>query len=174
MSKEEKKMFEPFVAALNALPAGKHNMKLEYWGVDFSYNKTMEPLAIGEFVLDVSERTKAKIGISFNDLKAGMVNKDLEGKILIAAKENADLNKRKEVYLQSKIIDKDWIIVRNKVSGLITERKVYANVLQQWPDKHCSYRSFYMRETHDGTKYIGDYFAYPEGDEKDCDCPDVK
>ena len=163
-----------FIKALNSLSLGKHTIKVELWERAIYWVGNITTMATGELTLDVNENTKANREFIFIDLKAGMVNKELESKSLIAAKGNADLNNRKEVYLKTSITDKGWTIVRYKISGAITERKRYPFTLQKSPDGHYWYRGFYVRETFDGTKYLGNYFAAPHGDEKSCDWPLTK
>lgn len=169
--KSEGGSWAKFIAALNTLPTGKHNIKIEFWGSNKIRSFiTTEPMATGEFVLEVKENIKAKMGVSFEGLKAGMVNKPLEAKALIAVKKYISDNGRKGDYSKVKIISTDWSIKRNKISGVITGRSIDVYGYAKWPDGSCGYMIFGINETYNGTKYIQDYSAWSLEEKKACDC----
>jgi hypothetical protein len=160
-----------FTKALNALSPGKHKMKVEFWGGSRRIEyKTIEPVAVGEFELNVGNGAKAKMGVSFDDLEAGMTDKATVDKMLIQVQKIA--KNRKEKIVKVKLKYDDWFIHRNKTTGIILGRIQLVYVYAEWPDGHCSYEEWEMEQAYDGSKYSGDFYQAGLSGLRTCDCLD--
>ncbi|MFN8396643.1 MAG: hypothetical protein U0176_18605 [Bacteroidia bacterium] len=159
-----------FIPVLNALEPGKHIVRIEAYG-GYAYDPatsecTPQPVATGEFTLVVTEKGKAKMGLAFDDLKAGMSDPALEAKMVGAIKEMG----WQEVPKRAKIESKEWFIKRHPVSGAIISRSIAGWVYSVWPDGHCGFQDFTFIEQYDGTKFTGRLSRESTGTQKVCDC----
>lgn len=132
VSKEyAKENIADFVTALNGLSAGEHKIRLELFG-DCNenhaiYYSTKTPIATGEFTYVKTAGSKIKYGALFDNIKAGMNDKDLETKAFKTIKEykTPTTNAYSCPKLASdkmKIISEDWVIVKHPDTGVILSR----------------------------------------------------
>ena len=157
------------VNVLNKLSNGEHKAKIEVWGGMFTVKETKEPLASAEFVL-VKGTSSASVGRKFSSLQAGMVNPELEAKMLKATQARAKAEGWSETHTKVKIESKAWTVVRNELTGVILYRMIGAWVYATWPDGHCTYQSFEFKQRHENAAYSTQITCDGIGKQLACDC----
>lgn len=159
-----------FINSLDALPAGDHRIKIEVWAGIEGSRTSQVPIASGEFTFTKKAAAKAPLG-SFSDIKAGMKNPELENNILAAMKDYAKTAGWSENYTEAKIISNDWNILRNDMTGAILARTIMAALKATWPDGHCTYQVFTMKQLYDGSgSYQKTISRYATGEQGQIDC----
>lgn len=118
-----------WVKMVDAMNIGQHKIKLEYYIIYDGQievnrvtqtNKYRALLASGEFILNKKSNELVKIGKKWSDIQTGMKNTVLEAQTLAIAKKNTNIDNM--VSSAIKILDKDWRIVKNPVSGAVEYR----------------------------------------------------
>ncbi|NJO90738.1 MAG: hypothetical protein HC831_18580 [Chloroflexia bacterium] len=115
---------------------------------------------------------KIKIGKSYSTIKAGMINNELEAKILTCIQEYAKKSAWDETFTNVKIQNEDWNIVQNTLSGVTTGRSVIAYCFASWPDGHCTVQQFVFKQKFDGQNYskMVNYDGLISGSQEKVDC----
>lgn len=158
--------------AFNALSEGSHQVRIDMYG-GFglgSYKVTKEPIATGSFTLVKGKGATLKMGRTFEDLKPGMTNADLEAKMLKAAQAKATGEGWKEKILKMKIRSEDWDIRRNELTGVVTARVIGGYAYAVWPDGHCGYEEMSFIQNHDGANFQNSIQWLSIGGQYDLDC----
>lgn len=128
---------EYFVKAFNALSAGPHKVRVEFWGGNTNMKgDSKEPVAIGEFNLVKKEGQNLKLGRTFADIKALKTDKVLEGKMVKVANTYDYLPKNGQVYSAAKIVENGWTLEKNDL-GIILRRTIKADVLAKETNGDC-------------------------------------
>lgn len=119
-----------FNQKLKKLPVGTYTIKVEIF-VEACNVKSF--IANGEFTISKGEKTNAKIGKTFNDVKAKKSDPELEAKMLKWLNDQkeqlaGDVAKDRN-YIAVKLVSDDWKIIRKQATGEITSHTIDAAVL---------------------------------------------
>jgi hypothetical protein len=89
-----------------------------------------------------------------NELPAkGMVDSDLDQSALIAAQAWANSYSWKEQLEYVYITSRDWSILRNKLTGIQTGRRIQGVITMKRDDGLCSYQQAIFEQAYNGTGY---------------------
>jgi|694.fasta_scaffold21791_8 hypothetical protein len=91
----------------------------------------------------------AQTGKEFQELKAGMVNQQLEAVLLNATRQEATAKKWNQQYTAVKIISGNWTEVKD-ASGKVIGRTLEAMVYGTGVAGNCNYQSFTFYQNFDG------------------------
>lgn len=157
-----KKQWYNVIDSINKLKPGLHKMRLELVGVsnnNYPNYKTAEPIAVGEFDLNVLVGAKIKYGKKWSDIKAGMANETLTTKALNIMNAKAKDENWKERFKKAKITDSEWTIKTNYL-GVPEYRRIDIEFYTVYPDGHCehvniSFHEDYVNGTYGSLKYSG-------------------
>lgn len=143
---------DELVEKINSLPLGTYVIKIEVCA--YAYGGTEFPLAAkGEFTLKKTSNSKLKLGLTFNDVEAGMKDPKLEAKAVAATtawlKQNGGGLLQKQ---ECKILRNDWIIVTHPNTGAILARANYFAYLIKQGDK-CKIRIYCLQQAYNGSGY---------------------
>ncbi len=152
---------------LQEVSIGTHKMKVEAYMDGRKAEMAAKPFAVGEISLKVTATafSKFKINPEICFPKTGMHNASVSQQIKALVKEEFKKNA-----VSVRIIDKDWIVNRNKYSGIILSRGVNATVL--FNDGTCRKMEVWARQKHNG----GGQYApitiegYSDTEEIPCNC----
>lgn len=89
----------------------------------------------------------------YSDIKANMTDANLEKQGLALVNEKATNEKWNEKYTKTKIISKDWEVVKNELTGAVLHRKIYMSLYGVWPDGKCKAVGFGFLQDYDGNKF---------------------
>ncbi|WP_434388210.1 hypothetical protein [Melittangium boletus] len=153
---------------LKTLPAGNHVIRLEMFTYSGAF-RSETPAAVGEFTL-VRNNSPLKSGFTFAKVQEGMKNDALAAEALIAIQQHAADNAWKEKFERAKIVSRGWTIDRHRVSGVILGRSLEVAAFARWPDGHCTYQNFGVRQEYDGSHYAPNFEFDGVGDQQDVDC----
>lgn len=163
--------FDIFLSkAIAKLTVGNHSIKVEMYPT-LSYPKDVvgAKIASGEFTLNVPAGLIIPYDPSNCLPKAQMTDKVIEANILKAFLAQGWQEKPKEV----RIVDADWTIVRNEVTGVIVKRVIDAIVASSNGYK-CQYQIFGFAQDYDGSKYQTVIYLDNTGDPKQISCGCLK
>lgn len=137
---------EDVIKAINELAIGTHKVHVEIIaGNTGRYG--LEPLATGEFTLIKTENSKKlKLGPSWVDYKSKMTNPTLEKQILTVVSEHATSQGWVEKFSKIKVLDADWIEVKNEYTGIPIYRVLNLVAYAKWPDGHCTAQEFSVKQ----------------------------
>ena len=121
-------------------------------------------------ILSKSSNDYYKVGKTFAQFKAKKKDAGLEASLLKAAQNMAANSGWKEKFKAVKISSSDWSIVRNKLTGIITGRRISAYCLAQWPDGHCTVQEFTFKQEYNGSGYNKTLRRYSTGSQSTVDC----
>lgn len=157
-----------WIRFVKKLSPGRHVVRLEIF-TEAGSAKSEGPAATGEFTF---ERTKEPIksGMSFDKIERGMDDLVLEKAALDAIQAHAKADGWKERFERVRIVDKDWSIERNEITGIILRRVISVSAYARWPDDHCTAQTFSLAQQHDGTNYSQTLQFYGTGEQRDVDC----
>ncbi len=126
------------VEAFNKLSPGNHKIKLQCFGGENNIDYTIQPIAEGEFTLNVEAGKAMKIGKNWAFYKAAMTNPALDKQIVDAINKYASSQGWKETFSKAKITDADWYVTKAEWTGIPLYRTINAIVYAKWPDGHCT------------------------------------
>lgn len=132
---------ESVINAVNDLPIGTHKVRVEIVAGNAG-RYAIEPAASGEFTLVKAQGAKLKLGASWADYKSKMTNATLEKQILTVVSDYAAKNGWKENFTKIKILDADWIEIKNEYTGIPINRVLNLMAYAKWPDGHCTAQEF--------------------------------
>ncbi|MEC4724608.1 hypothetical protein HWQ46_03480 [Shewanella sp. D64] len=100
----------------------------------------------------------------------GLKDDKLQQQALNAAKQRANKESWNESILDAYIRDNDWIILRNKLTGIQTGRYIAGVIVMQRQDGLCSYQAVHFAQQYNGVDYQQTYvYSIDSGQEKlDC------
>ena len=159
--------FEAFVVkAIEKLTVGDHLIKVEmYPMVSFPKQAIGSVVATGEFTLTIGSDSFIPYNPANCLPKALMTDKVIEENILKAFKAQGWKEQPKVV----RIMDTNWTIVRNEVSGVIIKRTIDAIVASTKGYK-CQYQVFGFSQNYDRAKYQTEIYLDNIGDPKEISC----
>lgn len=153
---------------LKTLPAGKHVIHLELFTRAGSF-RSETPAAVGEFTL-VRSSGPIKSGFTFAKVQEGLKDDALAAAALIAIQQYAADNAWKEKFERAKIVSRGWTIERHERSGVILGRSLEVAAFARWPDGHCTYQNFGVRQEYDGSHYASNFEFDGVGSQQEIDC----
>ena len=159
-----------FTNSLDALPPGDHKIKIEVWpGIEGS-RTSQASIANGEFTITKKPSGNQTMG-SFGDIEDKMKDPALENRMLLALKEYAATAGWSETYTEVKITTPDWSLLYNDMTKAILARLIGVAVKATWPDGHCIYQAFTMKQLYDGSGgYQQAVSVYATGEQVKIDC----
>ncbi len=166
---EEPNHIESWSKIVNALPAGKHRVRLEMWTRSY-IGKSEKPAAVGEFTLEKAEGAVVRLGRTFADLKPGMTSADIEQAALAAVAAHASEQGWKERFEKVKIQSSAWSMIRHEVTGVLLGRQIGVWAFARWPDGHCTHQPFTLGQEHDGKDFSGPLRYVSIGSQTEIDC----
>lgn len=157
-----------WIRFLKKLSPGRHVIRLEIF-TEAGSAKSEGPAATGEFTM---ERTKEPIksGFGFDKIERGMDDLVLEKTALEAIQKHAKAESWKESFERVRIVDKEWSIERNQITGIILGRSIGISAFARWPDGHCTAQTFGFSQQHDGKDYSQTLQVQGVGSQRDVDC----
>jgi hypothetical protein len=145
LNKEEPN--ERLAKALNQLKTGSHKIRIELFA--YGYSSTFKPVASGEFTILKKEGDVLKTGKKFAALRK---KTDPEFEKLALKLINHEQATEKRIYEQIAIQSKDWDVIRNNNTGVVTARSV--TVYAYYKDEGmCYYDQFFLIQDFDGTAF---------------------
>lgn len=97
----------------------------------------------------------------------GFKDKDLQLQALSAAKQRASIESWNESILDAYIRGHDWIILRNKLTGVQTGRYIAGVIVMRRTDGLCSYQAVHFAQQFNGSDYQQAYvYSIDSGQEK--------
>ena len=109
-----------------------------------------------------------------NQLPAkGMQDRALEGSALKAAQEWANSYRWKETLKYVYLTGRDWGILRNKLTGIQTGRRIQGVIAMQHPDGLCRYQYATFDQAYNGSGYQKMVMSSVVGDNKKLDCSKI-
>lgn len=166
-----KKQWNHVLDSINSLKPGLHKMRLELIGVantNSSEYKTAEPMAVGEFDLNILPGKKFKYGKKWSDIKAGMTNEALTAKAISVANAKAKEDDWKEKFSKAKITSTEWDVKVN-IASVPVERTIEIELYAVFPGGYCrtvnmTFIQYYVNGSYGPLKY------YSIGSYSDIDC----
>ncbi len=156
-----------FAAAQEKLVPGEHKVKLEAYPWCTAISHRMGPMiASGEFTLVVSGKEFDINNAGMCLPKAKMNDKAVEAGMLKA------FNTSRKSYGEGKaarIIEENWTIVRNEVTGIITKR-IIDGIVAFTNNGKCTYQVFGFAQEYDGQKFLDQIILENESGSKDINC----
>lgn len=142
-----------WIKILADVPLGNHEIKLEYCAYNFddtgeSKSTYTAVLATGSFTLVKQSNELPKIGKKWSDLKRGTSQPSLESKALAIAQKNSNIDQMKSEEI--KILDSDWRIVKNELTGAILYRYMRVLLKASHPDGYCYSTPMEIKQEYSG------------------------
>ena len=160
------------MATLPNMTAGNHKLTIEI----FTTNKdsdnrisTTKPVATGEVTLVYSNALRSKLlsDAEFCFPKGGMTNASISAKAIALINEKG----WKEQPKKAIILEKDWTVVRNKYTGIITKRFVNILIVSTRGGECIKQEFSFYQDNQGGSKYGPLYLSGIGGqDEISCAC----
>ena len=141
--------------ATNVEPVGRAQASL--LGLEQEIAEIGETVARTEELVEESAQTaeENQERIANRELPAvGMKNAQLSSDALAAAKRWAKAWNWKEQLQNTYFVSNDWQIIRNRLTGVVTGRKISGVVTMKHPDGRCRFQYVGYRQDHDGTEYM--------------------
>lgn len=159
------------IEAFNKLSPGKHTIKLQLFGGDNNIDHTIDPIAEGEFTLDIIAGQAMKLGKNWASFKSEMPNPALEKQVVDAINTYATRQKWSETFSKAKILDKDWYVTKAEFTGIPLYRTINAVVYAKWPDGHCTAQEVSVIQQYNNGAFskITEYNAVGNQHRIDCD-----
>lgn len=142
-----------WVAIVNGLAPGNHEIRLEYWIKEASGLKAAEPSAVGSFTLVKKAGDRLKMGKSWESIKAGMRDGHLEKAILNLTNNDHTMTKDGSHYTAVKVLSTSWRTVRHRISGVPAYRWVEVNIRQVRADGSCYVQNHAVRQEYNGSGF---------------------
>jgi hypothetical protein len=102
--------------------------------------------------------------------KAAMINPELEAKIVKAINQHAKKRGWKEIFYRTIITSEEWSVLRDFNTGGVSGRIIDAVVIAKWPDGHCTFREFKIKQEYDGKSYSKEVSRYSSTYPATCFC----
>ena len=102
--------------------------------------------------------------------KAAIRNPELEAKIVKAINQYAKKKGWEEVFNKAIITSEEWSVLRDFNTGSISGRIIDAAVIARWPDGHCTFREFKIKQEYDGKGYSKEVSRYSSTYPAACSC----
>ena len=102
--------------------------------------------------------------------KAAMINPELEAKIVKAINQYAKKKGWKEVFYKAIITTEDWSTLRSFNTGSVSGRIIDATVIAKWPDGHCTFREFKIKQEKEDKGYSKEVNRYSSTYPAACSC----
>lgn len=163
--------FEQFIMkSEDKLTVGSHKVKIEFYPTVASSKEVVgNVIATGEFTLTVP----ANLFVAYDPAKclpkAQMTDKSIEENILKAFKAQGWKEEPKE----ARIVESNWTIVRNELTGVILKRTIDA-IVASTKEYKCQYQIFGFSQDYDGSKYLDAIYLDNIGDPKTISCKCLK
>jgi hypothetical protein len=155
--------------ALNNLALGDHVVKLEMHTSSGGYD-SREPLCTGEFIYKKTGNEEISVGKSWSQFNAGMKDENLEAQMLEMMKKFAQREGWNAEIGGVKIVDSDWNMERNEITGIILDRWVAVNVYIKYNDGVCQVRRFIFQQNHNGNGFSNNLSHNGGGKFEKIDC----
>lgn len=152
-------------SALNKKPTEK---KSENETAEPSKTVTPESKPAATETKEVKKET-AQLG-KYSDIKANMKDANLEKQGLALVNEKATNEKWNEKYTKTKIVSKDWEVVKNELTGAVLYRKIFMSLYGVWPDGKCKAVGFGFIQNFDGIKFSSKLQYNSIGDMNQVEC----
>lgn len=143
-----------WVTIVNSLPAGSHDIRIEYFVTGGTNVSAKSASAVGEFTLLKKSGEKLKIGKDWSSLRRGLNDKSLESLLVKRANSEYELTQNGSKYLKAKVYANGWTIVRNRLSGVPEYRWIEVYFLEKKKDGSCYAQTFPVTQQYDGNKYV--------------------
>lgn len=163
-----------WIALINSLPAGIHDISLEYW-IEDGKSRPQAPLAVGNFTINKKQGDRIKIGKDWASIRAGMQDRTIEQQVLTLTNNDYSMTEDGSRYTAVKILSTGWRTVHNQISGVPVYRWVEVNIKQLRPDGSCYVQNHAIRQEYSGSGYspevrwAGIQEIYGYGGPIDCD-----
>jgi hypothetical protein len=137
------------------LSIGKHTIKLVISPAlpdGFTSNSIM---AEGSFTYNkLSDKVIARPRKTFRKaVEPKMTDPELEQRMVTCMNQVAKANGWKEKFTEAIIVNDDWTIWQNEVTGIITKRVIVGAVKATWPDGTCTFQYFVFSQQYNGSGY---------------------
>lgn len=157
---------------LSTMTPGNHKLSIDIFTTNSDSKQrisTKEPVASGEVTLNYNAALRSKLlsDADFCFPKAGMNNPTIENKAIELMKAKG----WKEQPKKAIILEKDWTVVRNKYTGIITKR--FINILiVSTRDGECIKQEFSYYQDNQGGSNYGPLYLSGIGGQDDilCEC----
>lgn len=97
-------------------------------------------------------QTTAATGKEFQEIKAGMINAEIEEALLTATQKEADTKNWKQKYIAAKIISGNWTEIKD-ASGKVTGRSIEGMVYGIGVAGNCNYQQFTFHQNYNGKTF---------------------
>ncbi|HJL44798.1 MAG TPA: hypothetical protein RMG45_03145, partial [Polyangiaceae bacterium LLY-WYZ-15_(1-7)] len=87
--------------------------------------------------------------------RAAMQDPALEAQLHESVLERARSQRWEDEPSVTRIVSDDWAIARNRLTGVITHRRIAAVVGHRFPDGHCTFQIHTFAQHHDGNGFSG-------------------
>jgi len=92
--------------------------------------------------------------------KAAITSPELESKIVKAINQYAEKRGWEEVFYKAIITSEEWSVLRDFNTGSVSGRIIDATVVARWPDDHCTFREFKIKQEKEGKGYSKEVSRY--------------
>lgn len=103
---------------------------------------------------DYSARYEYVLRYARQNPKTAKKDSELAGKLLKAIQNTPTISSKSKSTV-AVIVSPDWYIFRNKRTGIITRRTIYATIGHQWPSGKCSFQVHGFQQGHNGSDFAG-------------------
>lgn len=146
-----------WVNLVNQLSNGKHNIKMEYYVQNVTGESVSNVIASGEFTLIKKVGDVLKIGKNWNSISAKMKDATLEKRALELCQIKLPYKaERGDQFLAAKIIQSNWKVVYNKVSGVPIYRWLPIQILSKKSNGACFLLAYGVQQDYLGNNQYSD------------------
>lgn len=105
-------------------------------------------------VRDYSARYEYVLGFARQNPKTAKKDSELASKLLKAIQNTPSISSKSKSTV-AVIVSPDWYTIRNRRTGIITRRTIYATIGHKWPSGKCSFQLHGFQQGHNGSEFAG-------------------
>ena len=166
---------------LLAMTTGEHIVRIDFYGGNCKWEgkkrkstADTDKLATGEFIIIKKEGAIIPELVSEfykGDFKSKWDNPTLKTDLLSTVKEHASKLGWKEDFTDLHIVNSNWGVSRNEISGIILSRSIVGACYAVWPDGHCTVQLIVFHQDNiGGDNYSKDTYVGGIGSQRKVIC----